>query len=176
MPKRILVWTAVAGFGFAGLFDSILLHRILKWHHLMSLAAPEAGVLEHNQWDASFDTVSFAVLVIGLSALLIHRAALVQHSGARIAGAALVGFGLWHVVDAVVVHWLLGWHRIRASAPDPLFWDLLWPGLFGVVPLVLAVPLLRGRAAAARGTGGTAPPLPRFEGSRHKRKGPPHAP
>lgn len=185
MRRRVLFWAAAAGFGLGGQFDSILLHRILGWHHLMTLAAPDAGALAHAQWDSAFDTGMFAILVLGLSALLIHRAALVESAARCLAGAVLAGFGLWHVLDAVLVHWLLGWHRIRPAAPTPLVWDLLWLALFGIAPLVLALPLLRGlpsdRTAACLAptdgrAAGTAAPARRSQGTRSQRKGPPHGP
>ena len=184
MPKRILGWTAVAGFGLAGQFDSVVLHHLLKWHHLMSLAAPGAGALAQAQWDSTFDTAMFAVLVLGLTALLVYRNTLVRMPAALLAGAALAGFGLWHVTDAVVVHWALGWHRVHPASPHPLFWDLLWLTLFGIAPLVLSVPLLRSErlppripapAAASARPEGTPAQDRRFHGTRRKRKGPPDA-
>jgi hypothetical protein len=62
----------------------------------------------------------------------------------------LAGFGLWHVVDSVLSHWVLGIHRIRVDAENPLAWDLLWLGLFGLLPMALAW-------GVARGGGGRAP-------------------
>ena len=50
---------------------------------------------------------------------------------------------------------MTGIHRIRVDAPDPLFWDLLWFALFGVLPLLAAWLMKRrgggggGRATAA---------------------------
>lgn len=173
MRKQALVWAGLAGFGLAGQFDSILLHRILNWHHLMSLAAPHAGSLVHLQWDSAFDTVMFALVVLGLSALLINRATLVGMQARYLAGAVLAGFGLWHVTDAVVVHWALGLHRIRPAAPAPLMWDLTWLALFGIAPLAVALPLLR--AGGADAPAGTPAPERRSQGTRRKRKGPPHA-
>jgi hypothetical protein len=47
----------------------------------------------------------------------------------------LIGFGVWHAVDAVLSHWLTGIHRIRMDVPEPLAWDLGWLLIFGLVPL-----------------------------------------
>src|SRR5690606_558514 len=46
----------------------------------------------------------------------------------------LIGFGGWHIVDALLSHWLLGIHRIRMDVGNPLFWDLLWLVLLGLLP------------------------------------------
>ncbi len=50
---------------------------------------------------------------------------------------ALVGFGVWHIVDSVFSHWITGIHRIRMDSPNPLFWDLLWFAVFGLMPLAI---------------------------------------
>lgn len=55
----------------------------------------------------------------------------------------LVGFGNWHVLDTLLSHWLLQIHRIRIDSDKPLFWDLLWLVLFGVLPIVLGLRLRR---------------------------------
>lgn len=188
MRRRVLFWTATAGFGLGGQFDGILLHRILRWHHLMTDAAPQASDLTQAGWDAIFDTVMLALVVTGLTALLVHRPALVVMPARALVGAAALGFGLWHVADAVVIHWLLDWHRIRPSAPNPLVWDLVWLGHFGLLPLIAALVMLRRKAvalpdpaprpagAARTADSGTAAALRRSTGTRRHRKGPPHAP
>jgi hypothetical protein len=61
-----------------------------------------------------------------------------------VAGALLLGFGTWHVADALLSHWILGIHRIKLDSRFPLAWDLCWAALFGLVPMVL------GRRLAAR--------------------------
>jgi hypothetical protein len=61
-------------------------------------------------------------------------------------GPVLAGFGLWHVVDAVLSHWLLGIHRIRVDSASPLAWDLLWFFAFGLLPLALGWLVLRRSA------------------------------
>jgi hypothetical protein len=48
----------------------------------------------------------------------------------------LVGFGVWHVVDTLLSHWILGIHRISVDSPQPLVWDLLWLVVFGRIPFV----------------------------------------
>lgn len=63
---------------------------------------------------------------------------------------ALIGFGVWHIVDSFFSHWITGIHRIRVDSPNPQFWDLLWFAVFGVVPLVLGWVLGR-RSGGDRG-------------------------
>jgi hypothetical protein len=61
----------------------------------------------------------------------------------------MVGFGVWHVVDSVLSHWVLGIHRVRLDSPNPLMWDLIWFAVFGILPL-LAGWLLLGRTRRPR--------------------------
>ena len=133
-------WAGYAlGFGLGGFFDGILLHQVLQWHHLLS------GVEEARQdirflilSDGLFHALMYVVTGVGLWLLWRSRSQF-PAAGAdrRLFGNALIGFGVWHILDSVLSHWLLGIHRIRMDVDDPLFWDLLWFAVFGVVPLVL---------------------------------------
>jgi hypothetical protein len=66
----------------------------------------------------------------------------------RLFGAGLIGFGGWHILDSVLSHWILGIHRVRMDTDNPLFWDLLWLVLFGIVPCII------GWMIRSNGTGG----------------------
>jgi uncharacterized membrane protein len=125
---------ALMGFAFGGFFDGILLHQLLQWHHLLSGWRPggTVGLLrQHILWDGAFHAAHYLVLGLGL-ALLWPRP-----GHGRIFGACFaLGFGVWHVLDAVVNHWALGLHRIRQDSLQPLAWDLVFFGL-GVVALAL---------------------------------------
>ena len=66
-----------------------------------------------------------------------------------LAGALLTGFGAWHVVDALLAHWVLGLHHIRMDSDNPLLWDLIWLAAFGLVPLLAGWILVRRRGRAA---------------------------
>lgn len=148
---------AVLGFGLGGFFDGILLHQILQWHHLLSLV-PGAGDLRWQVlWDGVFHALMYAVAAAGLWGLWRTRRRGGEPQGRPLLGALMVGFGLWHVVDSVLSHWVLGIHRIRVDSPDPLAWDLVWFVLFGVVPLVFGGWLVR--------SGGQGP-TPREAGDR----------
>ena len=68
--------------------------------------------------------------------------------------AALLGFGGWHIVDALLSHWLTGIHRIRTDSPDPLMWDLIWLFAFGVLPAVAGWWVLRRPGAGPSDSAG----------------------
>jgi uncharacterized membrane protein len=130
---------ALIGFGFGGFFDGILLHQILQWHHLLSaLDQGRPGDLAFQVMaDGLFHAVMYVIAAVGLAYLLRRRSALAAPDAARAFSAVfLIGFGLWHVVDALLSHWLLGIHRIRMDVANPLLWDVGWLVVFGLLPLL----------------------------------------
>jgi uncharacterized membrane protein len=136
-------WSGVLGFALGGFFDGILLHQILQWHHLLSLV-PGAGSLRMQVvWDGYFHALMYAIAALALWGLWRARHARYARGGGGLIGAALVGFGMWHAVDAVASHWVLGIHRTRIDSTQPLAWDLLWLAAFGIVPAVVGWLMLR---------------------------------
>jgi uncharacterized membrane protein len=125
------------GFALGGFFDGILLHQILQWHHLLSgLDGPAPGDLRAQiMADGLFHGAMYAIAATGL-VLLLRRGRL------RMAD-FLIGFGAWHVADAVLFHWTLGLHRIRMDTASPLAWDLAWFLVFGIAFIVAGVILRR---------------------------------
>src|SRR5690606_14612467 len=71
----------------------------------------------------------------------------------RVSVFALYGFAAWHILDAVFSHWVLGIHRIRMTADNPMAWDLGWLFVFGLIPLFWAWRLHRSSGASG-GQGG----------------------
>ncbi|WP_420225483.1 DUF2243 domain-containing protein [Pigmentiphaga litoralis] len=74
----------------------------------------------------------YLVGLAGLGVLLRHRGQLSQTRATVLAGHALIGFAAWQVLDVVIVHWVLGLHRVRMDASAPLAWDIGWLIIFGV--------------------------------------------
>lgn len=136
-------WGAVLGFALGGFFDGILLHQILQWHHLLSLVPGLDDLRLQVLWDGYFHALMYVIAAIGFWGLWrAHRTSRVG-SSAQLSGALLIGFGLWHVLDSILSHWLLGIHRIKIDSASPLAWDLLWFTVFGVVPLLAGWLILR---------------------------------
>src|SRR5690606_4054009 len=76
-----------------------------------------------------------------------------EWEGRLLGGGLLIGFGLWHVLDGVLSHWVLGIHRIKLDSDTILLWDLIWFVAFGLVPMAAGRVLVRrGRAALLRGS------------------------
>jgi uncharacterized membrane protein len=139
-----LRWAAVLGFALGGFFDGILLHQILQWHHLLSLVPGVDSLRLQVLWDGWFHALMYLIAAAGLWGLWRSRGTCEPVSGAVLAGAVLLGFGLWHAVDAVLSHWVLGIHRVRLDSADPLLWDIGWLAAFGLVPVLAGWRLLRG--------------------------------
>jgi len=145
-PKALSGAGFLLGFALGGFFDGILLHQILQWHHLLSglTGAHFADIRVQILADGAFHALMYVLAAIGLALLWKARRQYVQPGADRgLFAMVLIGFGVWHVVDSVVSHWLIGLHRIRMDAPSPLMWDLIWFFAFGLVPLALGLWLRR---------------------------------
>ncbi len=146
-------WAAALGFALGGFFDGILLHQILQWHHLLSLVPGMSDLRLQVLWDGYFHALMYALALAALAGLWRLQRRGAGAWGWPLVGAVLVGFGVWHIVDSVLSHWLLQIHRIRVDSDAPLLWDLLWLALFGLLPLALGLRLRRtGGGAGLNGT------------------------
>lgn len=151
-------WAGLAlGFGLGGFFDGILLHQVLQWHHLLSGIEPARRDLRVLIFaDGLFHLLMYVIAGLGLWLLWRGRRDFAVPGGdRRLLAAALLGFGGWHVLDGILSHWVLGIHRIRMDVDNPLLWDLLWLGVFGLGP-ILAAFLLRRGSGPAGGAGSSA--------------------
>jgi uncharacterized membrane protein len=142
------------GFAMGGFFDGILLHQVLQWHHLLS-GVQRSGLQDLRVQilaDGLFHAAMYAIALVGLWMLCRARGELADANANRwLLANALIGFGAWHVVDAVLSHWILQIHRIRMDTEIPLAWDLVWMVVFGVAAL------LAGWALRRRIGGGNRP-------------------
>ncbi|WP_051379031.1 DUF2243 domain-containing protein [Derxia gummosa] len=164
--RRLARAVAMLGFALGGFFDGILLHQVLQWHHLLSglRGAPWADLRVQVAADGLFHAAMYAIALAGLWKLWrLRTVTIAPGARERTAGAALAGFGLWHVVDGVLSHWVLGLHRVRMDVPDPLFWDVLWLVAFGLAPLFAGMALLRAAEPGSR------PPYPGWQTLRARR-------
>lgn len=134
------------GFALGGFFDGILLHQVLQWHHLFSALESDRfrDLRMQVMADGLFHMLMYVVLLTGLWLLWRTRQEFSRQGADRLLFAnALIGFGVWHLLDALVSHWLLGIHRIRPESENPLLWDLLFFGL-GMMTVALGYLLRQG--------------------------------
>ena len=131
-PSRSLLWPAVlVGIGVAGTLDEIVLHQLLRWHHLYDRGSQAAGQIA----DGLFHLGSTAALVIGL-VLLVQRWRTGPGPLWQAVAGILVGAGGFNLYDGTIQHKLLGLHQVRAGAPNNLPYDLVFIGLAAVMLLV----------------------------------------
>jgi len=129
-----------------GVFDGILLHQILQWHHLLSAleSDPFRDLRTQILADGIFHALMYAVMAIGLWKLWQTRKEFSEPRADHFLFAnVLIGFGVWHMLDGVASHWLTGIHRIRPDSDNPLFWDLLF-FIGGIVCTIIGI-MLRKR-------------------------------
>jgi uncharacterized membrane protein len=119
-PNRSLLWPAVlVGIGVAGSLDEIVLHQLLRWHHLDDRGSQAAGLIA----DGIFHLGSTATLAIGL-VLVVQR----WHTGRaplrQAAAGILLGAGGFNLYDGLIQHKLLGLHRSGPGRPTtfPTTW------------------------------------------------------
>lgn len=138
--KELKLAGFMLGFGLGGFFDGILLHQILQWHHLLS--GIQASLFQDIRIqilaDGLFHALMYLVTGLGLWMLCRNRKDFGEAGADRLlASKALIGFGVWHILDSILSHWILGIHRIRMDVENQLFWDLLWFFVFGVAFLII---------------------------------------
>jgi uncharacterized membrane protein len=142
------------GFGFGGFFDGILLHQVLQWHHLLLgiKRAPFQDIKVQILADGLFHVLMYFIAMAGLWLLWKARRQYAQPGADRmLLGNAFIGFGVWHILDGILSHWILGIHRIRMDVENVLFWDLLWFFVFGIAFVVIGWMIRR-----TTGPGGSA--------------------
>ncbi|CAM3289242.1 DUF2243 domain-containing protein [Paracoccus nototheniae] len=142
---KIAAAGAVLGFGLGGFFDGILLHQILQWHHLLSLVPGMQDLRLQVLWDGYFHAAMYVVALAGLAMVWRNHDRIGRDPRRLLWAPVLIGFGLWHVIDAILSHWVLGIHRIRMDSAVPLLWDIGWLIGFGILPAVAGLYLRGGR-------------------------------
>jgi uncharacterized membrane protein len=152
-PAASLKWTGfLLGFALGGFFDGILLHQVLQWHHLLSNVDAVRDMRLQVMADGLFHALMYLIAAAALYQLSRRRAAFSQPGADhRLWCHALIGFGVWHIVDAILSHWITGIHRIKVDSPNPLMWDLIWFLAFGALPAVLGWLMLRKAGNGGRG-------------------------
>ncbi len=120
----------LCGLGLGGFFDGIVLHQLLQWHHLLSSWFPPTSIENlrlNTRWDGVFHSATYLFVLAGLWRFWrLAEAGRARESAARLAGALLVGWGVFNVVEGLVDHTLLGIHHVNELVPRSQWpaWDL----------------------------------------------------
>jgi len=147
------------GLGLGGFFDGIVLHQLLQWHHMVSNVesfSPEtvAGLRVNTLADGLFHAVTYIFTVLGVALLWRALRAGERGTAHQLIGLALLGWGLFNVVEGIVDHLLFGIHHVNETAlrEQWLWWDLAFL-LWGAVMIVGGWWLWRGGVMADSGRG-----------------------
>ncbi|MEV5315921.1 DUF2243 domain-containing protein, partial [Streptomyces sp. NPDC052610] len=115
-PASLQLPGIVLGVGLGGFADGILLHQLLRWHHMLTSTNDDrigvkyydpdtvSGLQMNTLWDGVFHVVCWLAVLTGL-AILYSR---VTHDRRRVWtsrvlwGWALVGWGLFNLVEGVL--------------------------------------------------------------------------
>src|SRR3954451_21059558 len=93
---RARSWGALlVGVSFGGLFDGILLHQVLQWHHLLSLVGgePLQDIRSQVFADGMFHILMYAIGCLGLWLLWLGDGAVALPRSSAVLGITLLGFG-----------------------------------------------------------------------------------
>jgi uncharacterized membrane protein len=136
------------GIGLGGLIDNILLQQLLQLHFMVSAVVPPTDVtaLRTNiRWSGVYDVVCWCVAMAG--AIALYRAA--RHrmpvpSARSFGGSALLGWGVFNLVEGLLNHEILGIHHVVAG-PNVVMGDLLFLVVGATLPIVVGAVLVRPR-------------------------------
>jgi uncharacterized membrane protein len=135
-PNSLRLPGILLGAGLGGFVDGILLHQILRWHHLLtSTDHDRIGVkyydprtvpgLEMNTvWDGFFHALCWILVLAGLAVLygrVTHDRRAVWTSR-KLWGWVLFGWGLFNITEGLLNHQILGIHHVRAGEHQA-WWD-----------------------------------------------------
>lgn len=130
------------GAGLGGFVDGIVLHQLLQWHHIASSAGVPVdtvgGLQQNTLLDGLFHAATWVLTVAGIGLLWRGARKGARLSWSRLTGGALMGFGLFNLVEGLVNHHLLGLHHVNETVPPDqwLLWDMGFLAL-GVLLLIL---------------------------------------
>ena len=140
----------VTGFGLGAFLDGIVLHQVLRWHHLVSAyeLPDDLAALERNTfWDGVFHLGAWCVVLAGVLLVFRRRAELPALGPRRFAGWLLVGWGAFNVADQAVFHLALEAHHIR-MVEDHQLYDWGYTAL-GVLLAAAGAALVRSESSAS---------------------------
>jgi uncharacterized membrane protein len=102
-----------------------------------------AGLQDNTLADGLFHVATLIALGVALVMLVGEwRRRLRAPAWGRLAGLALVGWGLFNVIEGIIDHHILTLHHVRDDVGDPTGWDLAFLG-FGLALLIAGFAIAR---------------------------------
>jgi uncharacterized membrane protein len=114
--RPLIAAGTLMGMGMGGFLDGILFHQVLQIHNMLSATIPPTTVvnIETNMvWDGLFHAGTWVMTAIAI-ALLWHAGKQrdVPWSGRTLVGSAVMGWGLFNLVEGIIDHYILGVHHV----------------------------------------------------------------
>ena len=104
------------GIGLGGFLDGIVFHQMLQLHSMLSGVRPRRTLVDadvHMFWDGMFHALTWMTTLAGVVQLWrAGRGATEGWSGRTLAGAMILGWGLFNLVEGLIDHHLLGVHHV----------------------------------------------------------------
>ena len=153
--RMATVGGVLIGAGMGGFVDGIVLHQIMQWHNMLSNIYPP-DTMENMRvnmvWDGVFHAAVWWATLGGV--LLLHGAARRREpipSRRSFAGALILGWGLFNLVEGVIDHQVLALHYVR-QVPNYTPYNLTFLTAGGVLPIVVGRLLMKagGNAVTER--------------------------
>jgi uncharacterized membrane protein len=147
-PRTAVLPGVLLGMGLGGFVDGIVLHQILQWHNMLSarLRPDTMRAMRVNMvFDGYFHAAVWGLTLVGVWALwgAGRRGRLPR--ARRFAGALLLGWGLFNLVEGVVDHHVLQLHHV-VDLPTHVPWmDWAFLAVGGVGLIALGAAMMRGR-------------------------------
>ena len=120
---KLLAPGLLLGVGLCAFVDGIVLHQLLRWHHLLS-AVPGVSLRTNLIADGVFHAAAWLAVVAGVLWLW-HRSRRSDANGSwtALVAAMVAGWGLFNVVEGLLDHYILNLHHVRPG-PNQATYDL----------------------------------------------------
>jgi uncharacterized membrane protein len=128
-----------------GFVDGILFHQILQLHNMLSARIPNTdyvGSKVNMVWDGVFHAGVWTITLFGI--ILLWRATRVEKadlSGRLLCCAALIGWGMFNLIEGLVDHHLVQLHHVYELGGLSI-WDYLFL-LWGAAMIVAGLTICR---------------------------------
>ena len=111
------------GVGLGAFVDGIVLHQLLRWHHLLS-SRPNVSLTVNLIADGVFHAGAWLAVLVGVLWLW-RRSHQTDVNGrwTALVAAMVAGWGSFNVVEGLVNHYLLNLHHVR-EGPNQVTYDI----------------------------------------------------
>jgi uncharacterized membrane protein len=111
------------GVGLGAFVDGIVLHQLLRWHHLLS-SRPDVSLTANLIADGVFHAGAWLAVLVGVLWLW-HRSRRSDANGqwTALIAAMVAGWGLFNVVEGLLNHYILNLHHVRPG-PNQAIYDI----------------------------------------------------